>query len=461
MPGFVLNAWHVGTLLSLAGIEPPADGSPLQALPTYPRPIAPGEPDWAHLVDKKLVVSNGAGWRVNAVMAGVLRACAHPDTVVHVGVGDMENPGFAVVQRGGLVVECTIATSGTTKLYFPLSRSAVMLSLIGALSGDDAADIAAGAPEPSGFRFRGRGEDAFVLGAALRDLRGGTPQPMAVPVLKAAVQRYAQDPGLTVGFAALGLADVMTSLGSSTRRSDAAIKRLVVAGHLKMVREKVKVAAPAEAALTKWPNRIFSINHVELRADGPVSRLLQVMRVGGRTLVFRPMQHPGHAPEFEWAEVTRRELRALVAAMLLRDEELEAFVAGKRLTPAAAKEAAARAAKKAAASKAAKKATKAAKPAKPATAATRQRRAHAPVAASAAPAPAPSPAPAAAVWGPTHAVPAGGMPAWATPDGSQPAVATLDAGLPVQVVAEATGWAHIVCSNGWEAWVNGSLLVPA
>lgn len=466
MPGFVLNDWHVGTLLSLAGIDPPVDGSPLRALRTYPRPIAPDEPDWGYLVDKKLVVPDGAGanagWRVNQVMAGVLRACAHPDDVVHIGIGDSTHPGLSIARRGGLVSECTISPrSGTTKLYFPLSRSAVLLSLIGALSGDDAADVAAGAPKPSGFRFRGKAEDAFVLSAALRELRCGTPQPMSVPELKEAVQQYAQNAALTVGYAVMGHADVMEAMAGSTRKADAAIKRLVAAGHLKMVREKVKVAPVAEAVLTKWPTALFSITHVELRPGGAVSRVMQVMRVGGRTLVFRPLQHGGQAPEFEWAEATRRQLRALVSAMLLRDDELEAFVAGKRLTPAqvAAKAKVAKAAKVAAA----KAAKSTAKTVAKTTKAARSR------SSSPSPAPAPARAPArspvaapvaaAAVWAPTHAVPPGGMPAWAAPDGTQAIAATLDAGLPVQVVEETTGWAHVVCSNGWEAWVDASLLV--
>ncbi len=107
MPGFILNAWHVGTLMDIAGLAAPVVGSPLRSLQTYPRPIAPGEPDWDYLVDKRLVVENGKGWRVNGVMAGVLRACAEPDEVVNVGVGDTENPGFSVVRRGELVCECT------------------------------------------------------------------------------------------------------------------------------------------------------------------------------------------------------------------------------------------------------------------------------------------------------------------------------------------------------------------
>jgi serine/threonine protein kinase len=60
----------------------------------------------------------------------------------------------------------------------------------------------------------------------------------------------------------------------------------------------------------------------------------------------------------------------------------------------------------------------------------------------------------------THLVPQRGLPAWSTPDPTHPAVATLDPGLGVELVAWWGEWAHIRCSNGWEAWVNGRLLSP-
>ena len=60
----------------------------------------------------------------------------------------------------------------------------------------------------------------------------------------------------------------------------------------------------------------------------------------------------------------------------------------------------------------------------------------------------------------SHVVPKKGLPAWATPDPTHPAVATLDPGLGVQLVTWWGEWAHIRCSNGWEAWVNGRLLKP-
>jgi non-specific serine/threonine protein kinase len=60
----------------------------------------------------------------------------------------------------------------------------------------------------------------------------------------------------------------------------------------------------------------------------------------------------------------------------------------------------------------------------------------------------------------THVVPRKGLPAWSTPDPTHPAVATLDPGLGVQLVTWWGEWAHVRCSNGWEAWVNGRLLTP-
>ncbi len=63
-------------------------------------------------------------------------------------------------------------------------------------------------------------------------------------------------------------------------------------------------------------------------------------------------------------------------------------------------------------------------------------------------------------FGVTHVVPRRGLPAWATPDPTYPAVAGLDPGLGVHLVGWWGEWAHIRCSNGWEAWVNGRLLQP-
>jgi hypothetical protein len=59
----------------------------------------------------------------------------------------------------------------------------------------------------------------------------------------------------------------------------------------------------------------------------------------------------------------------------------------------------------------------------------------------------------------THVVPVEGLPAWAGPDGSVPPAANLDPGLDVMVIETRSEWAHIRCSNGWEAWVDSRRLV--
>jgi hypothetical protein len=60
---------------------------------------------------------------------------------------------------------------------------------------------------------------------------------------------------------------------------------------------------------------------------------------------------------------------------------------------------------------------------------------------------------------PTHLVPDAGLPTFAATSADQPGP-TLDAGLEVAVGEWRGDWAHIACSNGWTAWVNGRLLVP-
>ena len=60
----------------------------------------------------------------------------------------------------------------------------------------------------------------------------------------------------------------------------------------------------------------------------------------------------------------------------------------------------------------------------------------------------------------THRVPWTGMHAWSGPDLRLAVVAILDPDLDVGVLGWHGDWAHVRCSNGWEAWVDGRLLVP-
>ncbi|MBE4737493.1 MULTISPECIES: hypothetical protein [Streptomyces] len=59
---------------------------------------------------------------------------------------------------------------------------------------------------------------------------------------------------------------------------------------------------------------------------------------------------------------------------------------------------------------------------------------------------------------PTHVVPPGGLSAWESPHPDRPTV-PLDALLPVQLLERRGDWGHVLCANGWSAWVDGRLLV--
>jgi hypothetical protein len=61
----------------------------------------------------------------------------------------------------------------------------------------------------------------------------------------------------------------------------------------------------------------------------------------------------------------------------------------------------------------------------------------------------------------THVVPTEGLPAWAGPDGSAAPAADLDPGLDVMLLEQRAEWAHVRCSNGWEAWVDARRLVAS
>ncbi|WP_340384535.1 hypothetical protein U5640_42405 [Streptomyces sp. SS7] len=62
-------------------------------------------------------------------------------------------------------------------------------------------------------------------------------------------------------------------------------------------------------------------------------------------------------------------------------------------------------------------------------------------------------------FGPTHVVPPPGLPAWEAPDPARPTV-PLDPLLPVRLLERRGDWGHVLCANGWQAWVDGRHLVP-
>lgn len=62
---------------------------------------------------------------------------------------------------------------------------------------------------------------------------------------------------------------------------------------------------------------------------------------------------------------------------------------------------------------------------------------------------------------PTHTAPDGGLSAWVQPNPAAPPVATIQGRVEMHVQEYRGGWAQVVCSNGWTAWVDAARLVPA
>lgn len=391
---FVLSDWQVATLLALGGLPDPAPGTPLRVVRDFPRPLAPGEPGWDALTARGLVVPDGDAWRVNLAIRGVLAACVRPDEVIDVGVSDPAIPGFSIVRRGPIVAECTVAADGTTKLAFPLTRTAAIVTLVGAVSGDRPE------PPPTGFRFRGGAGEAFVLAAALRALRED-PVPLTAARVRGAVARDLGIRGYVLPFA-IAAGPEHTDALRGPDGVDAAIARLVDGGHLEQGPAGLAPSAAVREALAGDPAAVVGIGRTEFADGRPAHTAMTATRVGERILLFRVVSPAGEPVAFEWAEVDRATLRWLVFGMCLTQEELRLLEAGREAGGDAAPEAA---------------------PIQTTT------------------------------WQPTHDVRAEGGWAYEAPDPARGPVAPLDPALPVVVDQVWGGWAHIVCENGWRAWV--------
>ena len=59
----------------------------------------------------------------------------------------------------------------------------------------------------------------------------------------------------------------------------------------------------------------------------------------------------------------------------------------------------------------------------------------------------------------THVAPPNGLRAWSEPDPSLQPITTVQARVEMQVLEVRGAWAHIECSNGWQAWVDARELV--
>ena len=249
---------------------------------------------------------------------GYLEACLRPDEVVSVGIDDVGHPGLGVVRRGSRWCECTVDWRGSAKLYFPLSRSAMIATLAGAIP------PGAGAAEngDARFAFVGSVTEAFVLSVLARELRED-PRAPTLAELAAAVVRSIDRPSLSLGFQLLGGPEVPDGLRS------AAVVAVVVGGlqarDLVTLRgDRVVLAAAAAAALGGFPDATFAINRTVVTEAGARSHWLHATKAGERTIVFRPRSPEGGEQRLEWREVGNDDLRLLVAGLLLNPTAVEA-----------------------------------------------------------------------------------------------------------------------------------------
>ena len=322
MPGFVFTADQVATLIEFSGLGGPVPGSPLYPEPPESQILHPNHPAFTKLIEMHALEAKGDSWRVNLMVGAALRASLDPCEVISIGVGEQPRPrGFSVVRRDDFLAECTVDGYGNTKLYFPLSRNQVML-LMG-----DALTSTAPEPEPTGFRFVGPAEEAFVLGAAMRELRE-FPVPLTPDRLTEVVRRDATIPGYVAPLATSAGVAPIESLAGSDRAVEAALQRLLEAGHLRSADGALEPSPAATEVLGEYPERSFAVSRTVLGDGEPKTQRLNVSRVGDRTLIFRVQYPAGGRPRFEWAEVDRAQLRALVTALLMTEEQLRLSTVG-------------------------------------------------------------------------------------------------------------------------------------
>jgi len=308
MPGFMLNNRQVHVVLHLAGIGVPQDGSQLRIMPSA-EPLMPDDPTFQHLIEQKIIEPRGNGYRVNRMFAMALKTCASPEEVISIGIDSKIHPGFAVVRRGQLWCECSVNKDGMVKVYFPLSRSTVLMMLVDALSGISE-------DEPSGFHFKGEAADAFTLVVAMRNLRE-YPIELKIENLQKAVARHALEPSHAAPFTAVTGTEPFEKLANDSKAVDIAIKNLVDNGHLIVSGDRIMPSEITAAVLSKSPEAGFSISKTLITESGPKKQTMLVIKAGNKKLIFRITFSDNGKPQYEWLEVNRKQLRLLVTAMLI------------------------------------------------------------------------------------------------------------------------------------------------
>ncbi len=315
MPGFLFTAGQVATLIEISGLGLPRPGSPLFPQPPDAQPLHANHPGFTKLLDLHALEAKGDGWRINGFLGAALRASLEPHEVISIGTGQQPRPrGFSVVRYDDFMAECTVDGDGNAKLYFPLSRSQLML-LIG-----DALTSAEPEPEPTGFRFVGTAPQAFVFAAAMRELRE-FPVPLTRQRLLETVRDSVTIPGFVAPFVTTAGVTPIEELATSDESVELVLQHLLADGHLRSVDGALKPSPAAAGMLAEYPDKSFAVSRAVIENATVKTQTLNVSRVGGRTLVFRIRYPADGRPLFEWAEVDRAQLRTLVTALMMTEEQ--------------------------------------------------------------------------------------------------------------------------------------------
>lgn len=310
MPALILSAQQRQIVLDLAG-KAAATHSPLHASP--PADEEDSNVALEQLVERHIVEAVEEGWRLNHLFASVLAACLDPDEVISLQTMGGRWAGFTACRKGPLVSECTVGVDGAVKFSFPLSRSAVQLSLVAALSADRPE------PTPTGFAFRGTPTAAFLLSLLLEIEREGRPR-VDQEALSLLARHAVDDPTKTLGLALLAGAEPLLAVNED----EAFGKAIAELGAAGMVVIDHGVLRPTESVLTVLSSPVlasFMVSRCVIEDGRKRTASLNASRVGDRTVIFRASD-VNAGRQVEWAEVNRRQLRALVHAVTLDEREL-------------------------------------------------------------------------------------------------------------------------------------------
>jgi hypothetical protein len=313
----MLNNRQIHALLHLAGIGEPVNGSPLWLLPE-PDKLMPDDPVFRYLIDQTIIEQMEDGYRVNGMFAAALLTCASPEEVISVGIDRKDHLGFAVARRGQLWCECTVNHDGVTKIYFPLSRSTVVMMFTDALTGSSPED------ENSGFRFKGNAAEAFVLAATMRKIRE-YPVELRLEYLKKAVANDALNPAYAAPFTTVTGLEAIEKLAEGDQAIDSAIESLVKKGLLVISDGRIKPSEETELVLGQAPEAGFAVSRTLITENGPKTQQMLVIKAASHKLVFRVAEAGGKTPLYEWLEVDRTKLRLLITALMLPEDAVNSL----------------------------------------------------------------------------------------------------------------------------------------